>query len=149
MRIDMNCPKCNEPVIKKGTTYQCDKFHYWRSQGHITAYEQAQESLSNYLESFHKFTSEIGNAVVGDADDEIVQYMGQQKGKMFCGVGTSLPHIKMCPLCAWESDNVAVRRLNTAYVDEISNWMISCQDCFDDTVFQYDEMWKAYYSSCM
>ena len=39
------------------------------------------------------------------------------------------------------------RKLNTAYVDDEQNWMISCLPAFLETVGYYKEKWEEYYAS--
>jgi len=50
----------------------------------------------------------------------------------------------VCCFCGRESENIAARRLNTAYVDEPSNWLCSCYDCYSETVDHYKELWYEY-----
>jgi len=51
---------------------------------------------------------------------------------------------KECPRCERTMTGVNWRRLNTAYVDEESNWFYSCRDCYGDAVEHYEQMWKEY-----
>jgi hypothetical protein len=48
----------------------------------------------------------------------------------------------VCVLCGRESDRIATRRLNTAYVDEASNWQCGCEDCYQKTIDYYRELWN-------
>lgn len=43
--------------------------------------------------------------------------------------------------------DVKWRRKNTAYVDDKSNWMCSCSECYQETYDYYEERWSDYYSS--
>ena len=56
-------------------------------------------------------------------------------------------HSGICQLCDRESDNIAKRRLNTRYVDDRSNWMESCHECYQDRVDHYRDLWNEYYNS--
>lgn len=50
-----------------------------------------------------------------------------------------------CAIC--ERDNLCVmsRRLNTAYHDEQMNWLRSCEDCYNERIEHYRELWNEYY----
>lgn len=52
-----------------------------------------------------------------------------------------------CPIC--ERDNLCImsRRLNTAYHDEQDNWLRSCEDCYNERVEHYKDLWSEYYNS--
>ena len=41
------------------------------------------------------------------------------------------------------------RRLNTAYVNDEQNYIISCLSCYRETIEYYKERWHDYYSSLM
>jgi hypothetical protein len=41
------------------------------------------------------------------------------------------------------------RRLNTAYVNEESNWLTSCQECYDEACDHYAELWNDYYGGLL
>lgn len=47
------------------------------------------------------------------------------------------------------SFTVKRRRLNTAYVDEESNYLTSCLSCYWETVDYYQDLWDDYYSSIL
>jgi C4-type Zn-finger protein len=53
--------------------------------------------------------------------------------------------LRHCPLCGRYRDDVAKRRLNTAYHKDALNWTISCEDCFHDAWEYYQEQWETYY----
>ncbi len=55
-------------------------------------------------------------------------------------VGSSMK----CPCCEKEADEIERRRMNTAYVDDDSNWMISCLPCFDEMEEYWQERWDDY-----
>jgi hypothetical protein len=55
---------------------------------------------------------------------------------------SDLPVIQKCPCCEIEGV-VTKRRLNTAYVHEESNWMTSCERCFQDTVEHFADLWAS------
>ena len=38
------------------------------------------------------------------------------------------------------------RRMNTAYVNEESNWVTCCDECFAETVEHFADLWATYYS---
>lgn len=150
----MICPRCNSELKQDDSGFRCIKYHYFVSTEQIEAEKQAQESLNQYLDTIKDFTTQVGQGYANfinwnDADNETVQNMGTRTGKVFAGFGKVLPHITTCPDCAETSNSVAIRRLNTAYCNDIENWMVSCEECFDRTVDMYDEMWQDYYSSVM
>ena len=49
-----------------------------------------------------------------------------------------------CPFCEEQSDSIAIRRSNTAYVVEHNNWETSCQTCFDEHEEYWEEKWREY-----
>lgn len=52
-----------------------------------------------------------------------------------------------CPICEQQKgESIRKRRLNTAYADDAENWIICCQECFDERVDHYKELWKEAYS---
>lgn len=53
---------------------------------------------------------------------------------------------KKCPRCERELTGVNYRRLNTAYVDEAENWFLSCRDCYNEAVEQFEHQWEEYFS---
>ncbi len=55
----------------------------------------------------------------------------------------------ICPCCKKEVDDLAKRKLNTAYVEEDRNWLTSCGDCFEETVSHYSNLWAEHYNSIM
>lgn len=57
--------------------------------------------------------------------------------------------LTVCPCCEQEKPDIRKRRKNTAYVNEESNWLVSCDECFQDTVAYYAELWADYYADCM
>jgi len=36
--------------------------------------------------------------------------------------------------------------MNTAYVNEESNWVTCCDECFAETVEHFADLWATYYS---
>jgi len=55
-----------------------------------------------------------------------------------------------CLYCERPNDGtVAIRRENTAYCDDVNNWLISCRDCFDYRDERWAEQWEDYYSMVM
>ena len=51
-----------------------------------------------------------------------------------------------CPCCKRENNgDVANRRLNTAYVKDELNWLLSCFECHQEAVEQYKELWDTYH----
>ncbi len=56
------------------------------------------------------------------------------------------PRTGACPRCD-EVREIRERRLNTAYTDDASNWLESCEECYRETVERYREMWVEYYNS--
>ena len=55
----------------------------------------------------------------------------------------------ICKGCGedYSENEIQRRRLNTAYVNEESNWLTSCLDCFKETWDYYQELWDDFYSS--
>jgi len=49
-----------------------------------------------------------------------------------------------CPNCGFKKSNIKNRRMNTAYHDEASNWLLSCGTCFYISEENWAEMWKDY-----
>lgn len=41
------------------------------------------------------------------------------------------------------------RRQNTQYVDEESNWVIMCDECFAENEEYWAGMWADYYRNCL
>ena len=52
----------------------------------------------------------------------------------------------VCPVCTLTKPDVAVRRLNTMYDEDSSNWLHSCEDCYTDTVDHYRDLWNEYHN---
>lgn len=55
------------------------------------------------------------------------------------------PHAGTCPRCDKPADDIATRRLNTAYHEDDRNWLHSCRACWEDTVEYYRELWQEVY----
>lgn len=68
----------------------------------------------------------------------------------FVGAGVKIvrgePRTAACPCCG-EVREVWEWRLNTAYADEASNWLESCEECYREAVEHYRELWAEYYNS--
>lgn len=56
---------------------------------------------------------------------------------------------KVCPGCGRMSRSVERRRLNTQYVDDDSNYLTSCCDCYDDMYEHYRDLWQSYYGDSL
>lgn len=88
-------------------------------------------------------------------DPELKNYLITQGGRMLAGIEWSdlfltVQEAPRCPCCERPSDGtVAIRRENTAYCDDVNNWLISCRDCFDERDEQWAEDWAEYYSMVM
>ena len=54
-----------------------------------------------------------------------------------------------CPCCERYQQGVERRRMNTNYVEAESNFMTSCEECFEDSEAHWSEMWREYYSGCL
>lgn len=52
----------------------------------------------------------------------------------------------ICECCGLLKHGVAKRRMNTNYTDHESNFIVSCQECFERSEEHWDEMWREYYS---
>lgn len=52
-----------------------------------------------------------------------------------------------CPFCNELSFYVKTRHRNTAYCDEKSNYLTSCDKCYQEDYEYYDALWKEYKSS--
>lgn len=50
-----------------------------------------------------------------------------------------------CPTCKLFKRSVKRRRMDTAYVDEESNFCCECADCFEITQEYWAERWADYY----
>jgi len=53
----------------------------------------------------------------------------------------------VCPCCNQQAFDVRKRRRNTAYLDELLNWIICCGECFERDNEYYAERWAEYYGS--
>jgi hypothetical protein len=42
-----------------------------------------------------------------------------------------------------------IRRQNTAYHDDSSNWVLLCDACFEDCQAHWSDMWAEYYRGCL
>jgi hypothetical protein len=51
----------------------------------------------------------------------------------------------ICPKCEQEDESVTRRRMNTQYVDEESNYITVCGDCYAEIEEYWAEMWEQYY----
>jgi hypothetical protein len=54
-----------------------------------------------------------------------------------------------CPCCGLWSHDVELRRMNTQYVDENSNYLTSCLPCFKESEEYWAERWNEYYAGCV
>lgn len=50
-----------------------------------------------------------------------------------------------CPCCGCFG-LIGKRRLNTRYVEEESNWLLSCLTCHEEAISYYNDLWEEYYS---
>jgi len=50
-----------------------------------------------------------------------------------------------CPCCQTWKPDVAVRRRNTAYCDDIRNYEVSCSECYDENAEYWADQWDDYY----
>lgn len=41
-----------------------------------------------------------------------------------------------------------LRRQNTAYAEDNSNWVIACDECFEEIQEYWADRWAEYHSSC-
>ena len=88
-------------------------------------------------------------------DPEYQNWIETTFGKYLAGMQVNdepLPYL--CPRCGQPDYDsglavIAKRRLNTSYVDDKNNWLISCVGCFEEIYEQYAEMWSEYYSMIM
>jgi hypothetical protein len=53
-----------------------------------------------------------------------------------------------CPCCKRLKFNNRKRRLNTKYVNDESNWLTSCGECYEETYQYYADLWADYYAGC-
>lgn len=49
-----------------------------------------------------------------------------------------------CPCCKRISTNIAWRRRNSAYIDDRSNWLLSCRECHDIDTENFEADWEEY-----
>lgn len=54
-----------------------------------------------------------------------------------------------CPCCDEFTTDVMRRRMNTAYVEEESNYITCCLSCFDGVQDHWNERWAEYYGSLL
>lgn len=47
-----------------------------------------------------------------------------------------------CGRCKHENPSVWIRRTNTAYVEEKLNWVLECDECFEETEEHWNMMWE-------
>ena len=59
-----------------------------------------------------------------------------------------LPVFNECPCCGVVTTDVMIRRLNTAYVNDICNYLQSCESCYMDAYEYYADLWTTYYNEC-
>ena len=88
-------------------------------------------------------------------DPELQNYLVTQRGRMLAGMEyadlfLTTQEAPRCPCCECPNDGtVAIRRENTAYCDDVNNWLISCRNCFDERDEYWAEQWADYYSMVM
>ena len=61
----------------------------------------------------------------------------------------SVERSNLCPCChqVRDANEIQYRMLNTAYSDPASNWLLSCVDCYDESIAFYRDQWDEYYAS--
>lgn len=52
-----------------------------------------------------------------------------------------------CPKCGEEKEDIKIRRMSCSYVDQDSNYLESCMECYDEIQSYWEERWRDYYSS--
>jgi len=54
----------------------------------------------------------------------------------------------ICKGCGedYPDNEIQRRKLNTMYRDEESNWLVSCEDCYQDALKYYQQLWSDYYN---
>lgn len=57
--------------------------------------------------------------------------------------------LKNCPCCERLSDTVEKRRLCTQYQNEESNYLLSCEECFEEYNREYQEYLSEYYRNLL
>jgi len=50
-----------------------------------------------------------------------------------------------CPVCGEYKTTIQCRRQNTTYIDEIYNFVIMCDECFEDNEAYWKERWDELY----
>lgn len=58
--------------------------------------------------------------------------------------GTLTTDASICSNC-YSTDKVERRRLNTMYHNEESNWLTSCEVCYDEAYEHFADQWREYY----
>lgn len=62
----------------------------------------------------------------------------------------SVPYYPVkCPVCESFCHSVKRRRMNTAYNEPESNFMLSCLSCFDLSELDWGERWAEYRSGLL
>jgi hypothetical protein len=56
---------------------------------------------------------------------------------------------KQCEKCGEFSRKVKRRHQNTRYVDDESNYVTVCDQCFEEIEEYWKERWAEYYSGCL
>jgi hypothetical protein len=51
-----------------------------------------------------------------------------------------------CPMCQTYFTYPKKRRMNTAYIEEKSNYCCVCKDCYQEVEAYWDERWSEYNS---
>lgn len=60
-----------------------------------------------------------------------------------------MTYFGLCPCCRRWSFGLNKRRMSTLYCDEESNWMESCEYCFEQMEDYWRERWADYYADCL
>jgi hypothetical protein len=47
-----------------------------------------------------------------------------------------------CDRCKQKKESVWIQRTNTAYVEEKLNWVLECDECFEETEEHWRIMWE-------
>lgn len=58
-------------------------------------------------------------------------------------------HPSECPYCGHKSKHIGRRRRSTQYVDDNSNWFLSCRPCFEMDAKYWSELWAEYYAGLL
>jgi hypothetical protein len=94
-------------------------------------------------------------AELAQDDPELKNYIITVGGRFLSGLENddlflSTAEAPRCPCCGRPNDGtVAIRRENTAYCDDVNNWLISCRTCFDERAEHWAEQWEDYYSMAL